>query len=45
MMPGNVMSYADGHVSYIKMYWNSDYLMATCWYNPPVGYDYKWSGN
>ena len=41
----NVMSYADGHVSYIKMYWKSDYLMATCWYNPPVGYDYKWSGN
>jgi prepilin-type N-terminal cleavage/methylation domain-containing protein len=41
----NVVSFADGHVSYIKMYWNSDYLMATYWYNPPAGYDYKWSGN
>ena len=41
----NVMSYTDGHVSYIKMYWNSDYLMATYWYNPPAGYDYKWSAN
>ena len=41
----NVVSFADGHVSYIKMYWDSDYLEATAWYNPPPGYDYKWSGN
>jgi prepilin-type N-terminal cleavage/methylation domain-containing protein/prepilin-type processing-associated H-X9-DG protein len=41
----NMVSFADGHVSYIKIYWNSDYLMATAWYNPPAGYDYKWSGD
>ena len=41
----NVVSFADGHVSYIKIYWDSDYRMATAWYNPPPGYDYKWSGN
>jgi prepilin-type N-terminal cleavage/methylation domain-containing protein/prepilin-type processing-associated H-X9-DG protein len=41
----NMVSFADGHVSYIKMYSNTDYFMATCFYDPPAGYDYKWSGN
>ncbi len=41
----DLVSFADGHVSFIKMYWNQDYYMATCWYDPPASYDYKWRGN
>jgi len=46
----NVVSFVDGHVSYIKIYWNS-----TPWpgggshlafeSDPPAGYDYQWSAN
>ena len=43
----NVMSFVDGHASYIKIYWNGapgpDGFSA--FYEPPGGYDYKWSGN
>jgi hypothetical protein len=44
------MSFADGHVSYIKMYWNSSTnalgnYSAGFFYNPPGGYDYQWSGD
>jgi prepilin-type N-terminal cleavage/methylation domain-containing protein len=43
----NVMSFVDGHASYIKIYWNGipgpDGFSAL--YEPPGGYDYKWSGN
>lgn len=44
----NMVSFVDGHVSYIKIYWNSDhpngiYTLALQ-YDPPAGYDYKWSG-
>jgi prepilin-type N-terminal cleavage/methylation domain-containing protein len=40
-------AFVDGHVSYLKMYWNggtaaSDFPF---WYEPPAGYDYKWSAN
>jgi len=41
----NMVGFADGHVSYIPIYWNPDYNMAACYYDPPAGYDYKWSGN
>jgi prepilin-type N-terminal cleavage/methylation domain-containing protein/prepilin-type processing-associated H-X9-DG protein len=41
----NMVSFADGHVSYIKIYSNTGYFMATLFYDPPAGYDYKWSGN
>ena len=41
------MSFVDGHASYIKIYWNGtpgpDGFSA--FYEPPGGYDYKWSGN
>jgi prepilin-type processing-associated H-X9-DG protein len=40
----NMASFVDGHVSYIKMYWNPGQGEA-CWYNPPEGYDYQWSPN
>jgi len=41
----NLLSFADGHVSYIKIYWNANLDLTTCSYNPPTGYDYKWSGD
>jgi prepilin-type N-terminal cleavage/methylation domain-containing protein/prepilin-type processing-associated H-X9-DG protein len=41
----NMVSFADGHVSYVKIYWNMDFNLTSCCYNPPSGYDYKWSAN
>jgi prepilin-type N-terminal cleavage/methylation domain-containing protein/prepilin-type processing-associated H-X9-DG protein len=47
----NMVSFVDGHVSYIKMYWNSVLRYSdgsaslAAFYNPPAGYDYKWSGD
>jgi hypothetical protein len=41
------MSFVDGHVDYIKIYWNGviglDGFPAL--YEPPDGYAYKWTGN
>jgi prepilin-type N-terminal cleavage/methylation domain-containing protein len=43
----NVMSFVDGHVSYIRIYWNGtsglDGIPGL--YNPPAGYDYEWFAN
>jgi prepilin-type N-terminal cleavage/methylation domain-containing protein len=45
----NVVSFVDGHVSYIKMYWNANNTKVghqESWhYDPPAGYEYKWSGD
>ena len=41
----NMISFADGRVDYIRMFSNTDYFVATIWYDPPAGYDYKWSGD
>jgi prepilin-type N-terminal cleavage/methylation domain-containing protein len=43
----NVASFVDGHVSYIKIYWDGvggimDFPFR---YEPPPGYEYKWTGN
>jgi len=38
----NAVSFVDGHVGYIKMYWNPGHGPAV-WYDPPAGYDYRWS--
>jgi prepilin-type N-terminal cleavage/methylation domain-containing protein/prepilin-type processing-associated H-X9-DG protein len=46
----NMVSFVDGHVRYIPMYWNSALrypdgsLSIAAYYDPPAGYDYKWSG-
>ncbi|MDB6109865.1 MAG: hypothetical protein JWR69_1615 [Pedosphaera sp.] len=42
----NLVSFVDGHVDYIKIYWNSSYpdLTSAC-YDPPSGYNYKRSGD
>ncbi len=38
----DMVSFVDGHVNYIKIYYRG---FLACWYNPPAGYDYKWSGD
>jgi prepilin-type N-terminal cleavage/methylation domain-containing protein/prepilin-type processing-associated H-X9-DG protein len=42
----NMVSFVDGHVSYIKIYWNSAFIGGNSqafMYDPPVTYDYQWS--
>jgi prepilin-type processing-associated H-X9-DG protein len=39
----NVVSFVDGHVSYIHMYWNTAVRGLAGNYNPPAGYAYQWS--
>jgi len=46
----NMVSFVDGHVSYIKIYWDSTPLpngglSFAAAYNPPASYDYQWSGD
>ena len=46
----NVVSFVDGHASYLNIYWNSatnanGYYSLACIYDPPAGYDYQWSGD
>jgi prepilin-type processing-associated H-X9-DG protein len=43
----NTVSFVDGHVNYIKIYWDSAWPQGTLAlaHDPPAGYDYKWSGN
>jgi prepilin-type N-terminal cleavage/methylation domain-containing protein/prepilin-type processing-associated H-X9-DG protein len=45
----NMVSFADGHVACIKIYWGDIIVtnggVMTCFYDPPAGYDYQWSGN
>jgi prepilin-type processing-associated H-X9-DG protein len=37
----NVVSFVDGHVSYIKIHWAPGQEWAAG-YEPPAGYDYQW---
>jgi hypothetical protein len=47
----NMVSFVDGRVNYIKIYWNSTLsypnggISVAAYYDPPAGYDYQWSGN
>jgi hypothetical protein len=36
----NVVGFADGHVSFIPIYWNGSAMPSE--YNPPPGYEYAW---
>jgi prepilin-type N-terminal cleavage/methylation domain-containing protein/prepilin-type processing-associated H-X9-DG protein len=40
----NNVSFVDGHVNYIKIYWETLYS-PTAAFDPPPGYDYQWSGD
>jgi len=42
----NVVSFVDGHVNYIKIFWDSTFNGGTSqafMYDPPAAYDYQWS--
>ncbi len=43
----NMVSFVDGHVSYIKIYWggNNPPGSLALHHDPPRGYPYKWSGD
>jgi prepilin-type N-terminal cleavage/methylation domain-containing protein/prepilin-type processing-associated H-X9-DG protein len=41
----NMVSFADGHVNYIEMYWSGQAGSLAMYYNPPAGYNYQWSGD
>ena len=38
----NMVGFVDGHVSYIKIYWDGTQQLFPCFYNPPAGYEYQW---
>jgi hypothetical protein len=41
----DVVGFVDGHASYVKIYWDESVRANSFCYNPPGGYDYKWSGD
>jgi prepilin-type N-terminal cleavage/methylation domain-containing protein len=43
----NVGGFVDGHANYVKIYWNAASGIAgfPFYYEPPAGYNYKWSAN
>jgi prepilin-type N-terminal cleavage/methylation domain-containing protein len=49
----NMVGFVDGHVSFIKIYWNTNKVAVAggsahtlaCCYDPPSGYEYQWSGD
>lgn len=41
----NMMAFVDGHVSYVKVFYDPNHGQDEAWqYDPPAGYDYKWNG-
>jgi prepilin-type N-terminal cleavage/methylation domain-containing protein len=43
-----MVGFVDGHASFTKMYWDETmppYRLEAWMYDPPAGYDYKWSGD
>jgi prepilin-type N-terminal cleavage/methylation domain-containing protein len=42
----NEVGYVDGHVSFVKIFWNGSLAESgsACYYDPPKGYAYTWSG-
>ena len=41
----SMIGFVDGHVNYIKIYWNQSLHTTTACYDPPGAYDYKWSAD
>jgi len=44
----NTVSFVDGHVSYLRIYWKASAppaFLPACAYDPPAEYAYQWSGN
>jgi prepilin-type N-terminal cleavage/methylation domain-containing protein len=41
----NMISFANGHVNYVRIYWDANLDTRAFNYDPPARYDYKWSGD
>jgi prepilin-type N-terminal cleavage/methylation domain-containing protein/prepilin-type processing-associated H-X9-DG protein len=41
----NMVSFVDGHVAYIKIFWDTRYNLTSCCYDAPSGYGYKRSAD
>jgi hypothetical protein len=41
----NVLSFVDGHASETRVFWSGTANSEAWHYDPPTGYDYKWSGD
>jgi prepilin-type N-terminal cleavage/methylation domain-containing protein len=41
----DTVGFVDGHASYIKIYYEEVPGYMACAYNPPAGYEYKWTGD
>lgn len=41
----NLISFVDGHIGYIRIYWDENRSGLALDYDPPSGYAYRWSGN
>ena len=41
----NLVSFVDGHVSYIMIFWDASQNITTCNYSPPADYEYQWTGD
>lgn len=41
----NIVSFVDGHVSYVKIFWDTKYNLTSCCYDAPAGYEYKRSAD
>jgi hypothetical protein len=42
----NEVGYVDGHVDFVRIFWNGSLGVygTPCFYDPPQGYAYSWSG-
>ena len=43
----NQLTFVDGHIGYVKIYWDAsrtNTTSASLCYDPPAGYEYRWSG-
>ena len=38
----NMVGFVDGHVSYIRIYWDDTQSTFPSFYNPPADYEYQW---
>jgi hypothetical protein len=41
----DTVGFVDGHASYIKIYYEEVPGYLACFYDPPAGYEYKWTGD
>jgi hypothetical protein len=40
----NVLGFVDGHVGFVRIYWDGVADSNPCDYAPSAGYDYNWDG-